>query len=72
MQVAQQWLKSVVALLEEESSGIRKYYYDYQNVSEILQVAVKTGKLVQTLSIAEVTDIINNHYYGTVALWCIH
>ena len=41
LQVAQQWIKSVSASLEEEKSGIRKYQFDRETIMSLLNLAVE-------------------------------
>lgn len=41
LQVAQQWIKSVSAPLEEEKSGIRKYQFDRETIMSLLNLAVE-------------------------------
>lgn len=71
LQVAQQWMKSVVAPLEEEKAGITKYRYDSDSMEEILEKAVNKGELKQDAPIEMIRDMIMNTYYGAVAVWCI-
>lgn len=71
LQVAQQWMKSVVAPLEEEKAGLTKYQYDSDNIAEILDRAMQEGELKEDTPIGVIRNNIINAYYGAVAIWCI-
>lgn len=71
LQVAQQWMKSVVAPLEEEKAGTIKFKYDSDNIVEILKKAVESGELKADAPVETIGEIIINTYYGAVATWCI-
>lgn len=71
LQVAQQWMKSVVAPLEEEKAGTIKYKYDSDNIKAILKKAVDNGGLKEDAPIEIIGETIINTYYGAVATWCI-
>ena len=71
LQVAQQWMKSVVAPLAEEKAGIAKYQYDSANIAQILAKAVEKGELKESTPIEVIRANIINTYYGAVATWCI-
>lgn len=71
LQVAQQWMKSVVAPLEEEKAGTIKFKYDSDNIVEILKKAVESGELKADAPVETIGEIIINTYYGAVTTWCI-
>ncbi|MDE7208071.1 MAG: TetR/AcrR family transcriptional regulator [Lachnospiraceae bacterium] len=71
LQIAQNWMKSVTAPLPSETSGVKKYNYDKENINTILQKAVEKKEMVSEAPIAELTECIMNIYYGAVASWCI-
>lgn len=71
LQVAQQWMKSVIAPLQEEKSGEKKYQFDIDNIDAILTKAVNTGELRADTPIEILTENIVNYYYGAVVAWCI-
>lgn len=72
LQIAQQWMKSVVSPLQGEQSGIRKYSFDHQNIANILAGASKAGTLKEDTPTEELARVIVNAYYGMVAAWCIN
>lgn len=72
LQMAQQWMKSVVSPLPAEQSGIRKYSFDCQSISDILSAAVTAGSLKKETPVRTLAEIIVNAYYGIVAAWCIN
>lgn len=71
LQIAQQWMKSVVSPLPEEQSGTKKYGFDVQNIADILSAAVETGTLRGDTPAQVLAGVIVNAYYGMVAAWCI-
>lgn len=70
-QIAQQWMRSAVAPLNDESSGIRKYRFDMDNLIAMLELSVRTGGLRPDTPVEQIAENIVNTYYGTVAIWCI-
>ena len=71
LQVAQLWMKSVVAPIEGETAGIMKYQYDMDTIGEILLRAVDHGELKKDTPVDEIKSNIVNTYYGAVVSWCI-
>lgn len=71
LQVAQNWMKSVVSPIEGEHSGKDKYKYDYDNIFHLLENGVKSGELSEDTPTDTLCIIIMNNYYGAVANWCI-
>lgn len=69
--MAQGWMQSATAPIEQCSPGLSKYNFDCENVSTVLKNAVQNGELINDTPINELTNIIINEYYGTVAVWCI-
>lgn len=72
LQIAQQWMKSVVAPLQEERSGMAKYHFDLAGITNILADAVHTGTLREDTPVSLLARDIVNAYYGAVAVWCIN
>lgn len=72
LQVAQQWMKSVTAPLENEDTGTTKYHYDQEAIKEILMEAINSKELKDTLPVDIIINIIIDNYYGAVATWCIN
>lgn len=72
LQVAQQWIKSVSAPLENENSGIKKYKFDKENILNLFIEAKKRHELKEDAPIDVMTEIIMDNYYGAVVTWCIN
>lgn len=69
--VARIWVKGAVAPIKDETSGIRKYSFDYDNILRILKQAVTQEELRVKLPLEIITQMIMNYFYGAVASWCI-
>lgn len=72
LQVAQQWVKSVSAPLENESAGIRKYQYDRDNITDLLKKAVEIHQLDEKTPVSILAQMIVDNYYGAVMTWCMN
>ena len=72
LQVAQQWIKSVSAPLEEEKSGIRKYQFDRETVISLLNQAVERKELIEKTPVDQLSNCIIDSYYGAVVTWCMN
>ncbi|MBS6115695.1 TetR/AcrR family transcriptional regulator [Thomasclavelia spiroformis] len=72
LQVAQQWIKSVSAPLEEENSGVRKYQFDKENILNLLIQAQERHELNESMPVEVITEMIMDNYYGAVVTWCIN
>lgn len=71
LQIAQNWMRSVVAPMDGEHTGMEKYRFDYSNITEILGHAVKMGELKEDTPIDIITEQIINYEFGAVVSWCI-
>lgn len=71
LEIAQQWMKNVVAPLECTQCGTKKYHFDYNNIRRIIEKAVLSGLLKSDAPVDILTESIMNHYYGAVTTWCI-
>lgn len=71
LQSAQGWMKSVTNPLSGDGRGVEKYIFDWNNIKELLENAVRRGELAEQTPTREITDVIMNAYYGAVATWCI-
>lgn len=65
LQVAQQWMKSVSAPLENENMGMDKYNFDSESIMNIL------SKFIEEAPAEVLTREIMANYYGAVVVWCI-
>lgn len=65
LQVAQQWMKSVSAPLENENMGMDKYNFDSESIMNIL------SKFIEEAPAEVLTREIMASYYGAVVVWCI-
>jgi len=71
LQVAQNWMKSVTAPIEDEHGRLDKYSYDCDNIRRLLTDGIERSELADDTPTDAVTEIIMNAYYGAVANWCI-
>lgn len=71
LQIAQNWMKSVTAPIDDEHGGVDKYRYDFDNILHLLKKGVEKGELAENTPTDALTEIIMNAYYGAVANWCI-
>ena len=72
LQVAQQWIKSVSAPLDEEKSGIRKYQFDRETIISLLNQAVERKELIEKTPVDQLSNCIIDSYYGAVVTWCMN
>ena len=72
LQVAQQWIKSVSAPLENENSGIKKYQFDKENILNLLIQAQNRHELNENAPVQVMAEMIMDNYYGAVVTWCIN
>lgn len=72
LQVAQQWIKSVSAPLENENSGIKKYQFDKENILNLLIQAQNRQELNENAPVQVMAEMIMDNYYGAVVTWCIN
>ena len=71
LQIAQNWMKSVVAPINGEHDGAVKYHFDCDNIKEILEQAVLAGELGEDTPVEIMAEQFVNYEFGTVAVWCI-
>ncbi|MDO5113253.1 MAG: TetR/AcrR family transcriptional regulator [Planctomycetia bacterium] len=68
---AQQWLRSGVAPLEEDSIVAAKLKYDREFIEECICRAVEMSKLRKSTPVEKLAVQIVSQYYGSLCLWCI-
>lgn len=68
---AQQWLRSGVAPLEEDSIVAAKLKYDREFIEECIRRAVEMSKLRKSTPVEKLAVQIVSQYYGSLCLWCI-
>lgn len=71
LEVAQNYLKSISAPLENEDKGKKKYQKDYDYIYKLLKEAIESKELKKDTPIEKITSLITNYYYGSLASWCI-
>ena len=72
LELAQQWIKSVWAPLENENSGIKKYQFDKENILNLLIQAQNRHELNENAPVQVMAEMIMDNYYGAVVTWCIN
>ncbi|MDO4549776.1 MAG: TetR/AcrR family transcriptional regulator [Planctomycetia bacterium] len=71
LDMAQQWLRSGVAPLEEDSLVSEKLQYDLGVIEEYIRHAIAASVLCKSTPIEELALQIVSQYYGTLCLWCV-
>lgn len=69
--MAQNWMKSVCAPLNEETNGRHKMQFDYRTLLDYIRLGQENGEISRELDAEKTALVILDAYYGSVALWCI-
>ncbi len=71
LQIAQQWLKSIIAPLPQDESGAEKFDNDCEAIASILNDGIEKGSLKPDLPVEQVARSMVESYYGAIAAWCV-
>lgn len=71
LSMCQEWMKSAVSPMSDDTPGITKLNLDRNYVLKTLQVAKQNQEIENSASLESLADMIMAQYYGVVALWSL-
>lgn len=69
--MCQEWMKSAVSPISENTPGMDKLSFDRKYVLATLQLAKQDQEIEGNTSLDALADTILAEYYGAVALWSL-
>ena len=70
--ICRQWIRDVIdpENVPDNKDG-QKWFYDYEMLKEILNIAVENGELKEDTPVELLTHIIISELYGMMTCWCM-